>query len=141
MASALANLAKHSLGKALRETGTAMERTSKAFVGDLSFWDHVSRHTTAVPVDAQSPCVAESACVAPSATLVGGAAVGAKATVGVGAVVYGPAAVGDGAVVGHGAVVKADVFGAVADNAVVLEAVPEGELWGGAPAAFLKKLE
>ena len=65
---------------------------------------------------------------------------GAGATVGAGAVVYGPATVGDGAVVGAGAVVKADVLGAVADGAVVLEPVPAGELWAGRPAAFLEKL-
>ena len=57
-----------------------------------------------------------------------------------GAVVYGPAVVAANAVVGDGSVVKADVFGSVADNSVVLDAVPAGELWGGAPAAMLKKL-
>ena len=78
--------------------------------------------------------------MAPSATIVGDASIGDKATVGVGAVVYGPAVVAANAVVGDGSVVKADVFGSVADNSVVLDAVPAGELWGGAPAAMLKKL-
>ena len=33
---------KHTLGKALRETGTEMERTGMSFLGDESFHDHVS---------------------------------------------------------------------------------------------------
>ena len=139
MAALLATM-RHNLGKALRETGTAMDRAGMAFANDLSFWDHLSRHTTTVGFEEKSPSVAATACVAPSATIVGDASIGDKATVGVGAVVYGPAVVAANAVVGDGSVVKADVFGSVADNSVVLEAVPAGELWGGAPAAMLKKL-
>ena len=131
---------QHALGKALVETGVSMERAGRAAVGDLSFWDHTSKHTTKVALEAKEPCVAPDACVAESATLHGDAAVGSLATVAHGAVVYGPATVHAGASVGLGAVVKADVYGAVADGAVVLDEVPAGEYWAGAPAAFSSKL-
>ena len=43
---ALATHVRHAVGKALRETGSAMERAGMALGGDQSFWDHASRHTT-----------------------------------------------------------------------------------------------
>ena len=69
MAALLATM-RHNLGKALRETGTAMDRAGMAFANDLSFWDHLSRHTTTVGFEEKSPSVAATACVAPSALAV-----------------------------------------------------------------------
>lgn len=126
---------QHALGKALRETGVALDRAGRAFGGDLGFHDHTSKHTTLVALEDKQPSVAADACVAESATLYGDATVASLATVGHGSVVYGPAAVHGGATVGCGAVVKADVRGTVLDGAVVLDAVPAGETWAGAPAA------
>ena len=101
---ALATHVRHAVGKALRETGSAMERAGMALGGDQSFWDHASRHTTTVSFADAQPCIAPDSCVASSATIYGAASVGAKATVGAGAVVFGPSVIGDGAVVGANSV-------------------------------------
>ena len=127
---ALATHVRHAVGKALRETGSAMERAGMALGGDQSFWDHTSRHTTTVSFADRQPCVAPDSCVAPSATIYGAASVGAKATVGAGAVVFGPSVIGDGAVVGANSVVHADVLGSCADGAVVVSP-PGGRALGG----------
>ena len=131
---ALATHVRHAVGKALRETGSAMERAGMALGGDQSFWDHASRHTTTVSFADAQPCIASDSCVAPSATISGAASVGSKATVGAGAVVFGPSVVGDGAVVGANSVVHADVLGSCADGAVVVSPIPAGEHWAGRPA-------
>ena len=68
---ALATHVRHAVGKALRETGSAMERAGMAVGGDQSFWDHTSRHTTTVSFADSQPCVAPDSCVAPSATIYG----------------------------------------------------------------------
>ena len=131
---ALATHVRHAVGKALRETGSAMERAGMALGGDQSFWDHASRHTTTVSFADSQPCVAPDSCVAPSATVYGAASIGSKATVGAGAVVFGPSVIGDGAVVGANSVVHADVLGSCADGAVVVSPIPAGEHWAGRPA-------
>ena len=131
---ALATHVRHAVGKALRETGSAMERAGMALGGDQSFWDHTSRHTTTVSFADAQPCIAPDSCVASSATIYGAASVGAKATVGAGAVVFGPSVVGDGAVIGANSVVHADVLGSCADGAVVVAPIPAGEHWAGRPA-------
>ena len=131
---ALATHVRHAVGKALRETGSAMERAGMALGGDQSFWDHTSRHTTTVSFADAQPCIAPDSCVASSATIYGAVSVGAKATVGAGAVVFGPSVIGDGAVVGANSVVHADVLGSCADGAVVVSPIPAGEHWAGRPA-------
>ena len=73
---ALATHVRHAVGKALRETGSAMERAGMALGGDQSFWDHTSRHTTTVSFADAQPCIAPDSFVAPSATIYGAASVG-----------------------------------------------------------------
>lgn len=131
---AIATHVRHAVGKALRETGSAMERAGMRLGNDQSFWDHLSRHTTTVAFATAQPSVALDSCVAPTATVYGAATIGSKAIVGSGSVVFGPAVVGDGAVVGANAVVHADVLGSCADGAVVVEPIPLGEHWAGRPA-------
>ena len=73
--------------------------------------------------------VADSAILSYGAVAYGpGTKLGKGASVGINAILHEAVTVGDGA--------------AIADNAVVPPKthVPDGELWGGAPAAFIKKL-
>ena len=79
----------HEVGKALRETGQAMERAGLRVEGSLAYTDPLSRHRTVLSLYDKTPTVAAGAWVAPSATLVGEVEVAEKASVWYSAVVKG----------------------------------------------------
>lgn len=79
----------HEVGKALRETGQAMERAGLRVEGSLTYTDPLSRHRTVLSLYDKTPTVAAGAWVAPSATLVGEVEVAEKASVWYSAVVKG----------------------------------------------------
>lgn len=183
------------LGKALRETGLALDRAGCQLLGRWAFREELNRHRTLAPLAGKAPSLGDGAFVAPSAAVIGDVKIGAQASVFYGSViradsgsitigdksniqdgcVIGTAAeylgghaasttigrmttighqaslhgctVGDRALIGmnatllEGSVVEDDAM--VAAGAVVAPGtvVRSGEIWGGNPAVFLRKLK
>mmetsp|Transcript_13683 Transcript_13683/g.24642 ORF Transcript_13683/g.24642 Transcript_13683/m.24642 type:complete len:228 (-) Transcript_13683:468-1151(-) len=60
------------LGRALRETGQALDRLGMRYMGVENFYDHFSRHRQLMPIgDDKNPAVAPNTFVAPSASVIG----------------------------------------------------------------------
>lgn len=183
------------LGKALRETGQALDRLGRSLQGNFAFREELNRHRSLAPLLGKAPSVGHGAFVAPSAAVIGDVRLGSQASVFYGSVVRadlgsitigdksnvqdgcvirtapaylaGHAAdtvigrevtighqaslhgctVGDRALVGMGATLLegsvVEPGAMVAAGAVVAPGtvVRSGEIWGGNPAVFLRKLK
>ncbi|GAB5036214.1 Hypothetical protein NocV09_03500330 [Nannochloropsis oceanica] len=183
------------LGKALRETGQALDRAGLEALGTEKHKELWSRHRQVSNLFDQRPRVASNAFVAPSATVVGEVELWDKVSIWYGAVIRGdrnsvkignctnvqdhavittvptldtgfPAKVDIGHMVtiGHGATITSATIqdkaligigsvvseGALVETGAQLAAgsvvppgrrIPAGELWGGNPVKFIRKLE
>ena len=132
----------HLLGKALRETGQAIDRLGCTIVGNEVFRETLSRHrqTMSISVD-RSPSVSSSSFVAPNASVIGNVNIGDDAsiwygtvlradkaasssiTIGKGSniqdrsVLSGDITVGENVTIGHGALMSEKV--SVGDNCLI----------------------
>jgi len=80
----------HLVGRALRETGQALDRLALTITGIESFRDPLSRHRTLMPLFDKAPSFASSpssSYVAPTAAVIGDVRIGEKASIWYGAVV------------------------------------------------------
>lgn len=183
------------VGKALRETGLALDRLGCSLQGRWAFREELNRHRTLGPLLGKTPSVGSGAFVAPSATVVGDVKLGSNSSVFYGSViradsgsvtigdktnvqdgcVIGTAAdclgshsadtvigrmvtighqaslhgctVGDKALIGmaatllEGSVVEEGAMVAAGSVVAPSTVVKSGEIWGGNPAVFLRKLK
>ena len=98
------------LGRALRETGAALDATGLRLLEKPIFKESFARHRPVSAIGGLSPTVPNDAFVAPSATVIGDVSMGPRSAVMYGAVVRGdlaPVSLGAGAVVGARAVLHA----------------------------------
>ncbi|KAJ1441775.1 hypothetical protein B484DRAFT_427032 [Ochromonadaceae sp. CCMP2298] len=79
--------ATHLFGKALRETGQAVDRVGLTFANNEIFNETFSRHRPVMSLFDKMPAVAAGVFVAPNATVVGAVTLGADVSVGSRAVV------------------------------------------------------
>ncbi|KAL4858669.1 Gamma carbonic anhydrase 1 [Chlorella vulgaris] len=185
----------HAFGRALRETGLALDRAGSAMQGSYAFREELSRHRSVAPLLGEKPSLGSGVFVAPSATVIGNVTLGDKASVFYGSVIRADSGsitigektnvqdgcvirtssaylaghsanttigsmvtighqaslqgctVGDRALVGMNATLlegsRVEDGGMVAAGAVVSPGtvVKSGEIWGGNPAVFLRKLK
>jgi len=183
------------VGKALRDTGQAVERMGMRAQDNWIFQEKICRHRALMNLFDQRPKLRPSVFVAPNASLIGNVSVMDESSIWYGAVVRGDqspvdiggkssigdrsvvlsasvnptgfaakTSIGDWVTVGQGCVLRGctvDNFAVVGDGCVIgegalvethgmLEAgsvlpagglVPRGEVHGGNPAAFVRKLE
>ncbi|TFJ85772.1 hypothetical protein NSK_003276 [Nannochloropsis salina CCMP1776] len=183
------------LGKALRETGQALDRTGMEALGSDKHKELWSRHRQVSNLFDQRPRVASNAFVSPSATVIGEVSLWDKVSIWYGAVIRGdrnsvkignctnvqdhavictvpsldsgfPATVdiGNLVTIGHSATITSATIedkalvgigsivseGALVETGAQLAAgsvvppggrIPAGELWGGNPVKFIRKLE
>mmetsp|Transcript_29763 Transcript_29763/g.39109 ORF Transcript_29763/g.39109 Transcript_29763/m.39109 type:complete len:240 (+) Transcript_29763:155-874(+) len=62
----------HNLGKALRESGQALDRLGMRYMGAENFMEHFSRHRQLMPLGSdKAPTASDSTFVAPSAAVIG----------------------------------------------------------------------
>ncbi len=59
------------VGRALRETGQALDRAGSMLQGNYAFKESLSRHRRIMPLDELRPAVSEDAFVAPNASVIG----------------------------------------------------------------------
>jgi len=83
----MSKVALNVFGKAIRETGHALDRLGCTVMGVEYFKETFSRHRSVMPLFDLKPSVAEDAFVAPSATVVGDVSLASNASVWYGAVV------------------------------------------------------
>ncbi|EFN58089.1 hypothetical protein CHLNCDRAFT_20587 [Chlorella variabilis] len=185
----------HAVGKALRETGLALDRAGATLQGSFAFREELSRHRSLAPLGGKSPSLGLDVFVAPSAAVIGDVKLGDNASVFYGSVIRadsGSISIGDKSNVQDGCVIRtasAFLSGHSADttigrmvtighqaslhgctvgdraligmNSTLLEGcsvedgamvaagavvapgtvVKAGEIWGGNPAVFLRKLK
>jgi len=183
------------VGRALRETGQALDRLGLRAQNNLIFQQKVSRHRAVMNLYEKRPNTANDVFIAPSASVIGDVVLHDAASVWYGAVVRGDTnqvviggytniqdravihaadatptgfkancSVGSWCTIGHGAVLRActvEDYSMVGAGSVLLEGslvetravvepgsvlpaggrVPSGEVWGGNPIAFVRKLE
>ncbi|GJN37998.1 hypothetical protein PR202_gb27004 [Eleusine coracana subsp. coracana] len=144
--------AMYAVGFWIRETGQALDRLGCRLQGNYFFHEQISRHRTLMNIFDKAPHVHKESFVAPSASLIGDVQVGQGASIWYGCVLRGHSAVLQGctvedeAFVGMGATlldgVVVEKHGMVAAGALVRQntRIPCGEVWGGNPAKFLRKL-
>mmetsp|Transcript_11452 Transcript_11452/g.26948 ORF Transcript_11452/g.26948 Transcript_11452/m.26948 type:complete len:216 (+) Transcript_11452:38-685(+) len=127
----------HTIGRALRETGQAINVLGFRAADDMSFKDHFSRHRTVMSLFDESPSVAPGTFVAPCASVVGSVDIADKSSVWYGSVIRGdgsakvsigsgtnvqdmvvikslegmPCSVGSGVTIGHSAVLTGCTVG------------------------------
>ncbi|XP_039053267.1 gamma carbonic anhydrase 1, mitochondrial-like isoform X3 [Hibiscus syriacus] len=142
----------YTVGFWIRETGQALDRLGCRLQGNYYFQEQLSRHRTLMNVFDKSPLVHKDAFVAPSASVIGDVQVGRGSSIWYGCVLRGHSAVlhgctvEDEAFVGMGATlldgVVVEKHAMVAAGALVRQntRIPAGEVWGGNPAKFLRKL-
>ncbi|XBI17674.1 hypothetical protein VPH35_059659 [Triticum aestivum] len=142
----------YAVGFWIRETGQALDRLGCRLQGNYFFHEQISRHRTLMNIFDKAPHVHKEAFVAPSASLIGDVEVGQGSSIWYGCVLRGHSAVLQGctvedeAFVGMGATlldgVVVEKHGMVAAGALVRQntRIPCGEVWGGNPAKFLRKL-
>lgn len=85
----MSKVAMNIFGKAIRETGQALDRLGCTIAGKESFKETFSRHRSIMPLFDEAPEIAADAFVAPSATVVGNVKVEQHASVWYSAVVRG----------------------------------------------------
>mmetsp|Transcript_7070 Transcript_7070/g.7938 ORF Transcript_7070/g.7938 Transcript_7070/m.7938 type:complete len:243 (+) Transcript_7070:46-774(+) len=182
-----------SVGRAVRESGQALDRVGCRIQGNYAYKEQLSRHRRLAPLMGARPAVSKDVFVAPNASVVGRVQLGPQATVWYGSVLRGDVneiRVGSKSSIGDGCVVhvSSDVGGTphattVGDNVVVEQGsilhgctigdnanvqmgsvifdgavvgknavvgagsmvlagaeVPEGQLWAGRPAKFVRDL-
>lgn len=183
------------LGKALRETGQALDRMGMRAQDSWIFQEKICRHRAVMNLFDQRPFVSETTYVAPNASVIGNVNLKDQSSVWYGAVIRGDQSpinvggfssigdrssvlstainptgfvartyIGDWVTVGQGCVLKGctiDDYAVVGDGSVVQEGalveahgvlepgsvlpsgmrVPAGEVYGGNPASFVRKLE
>ena len=98
------------LGRALRETGAALDATGLRLLEKPIFKENFARHRPVSALGGLAPSVPADAFVAPSATVIGDVSMGPRSAVMYGAVLRGdlaPVSLGAGAVVGARAVLHA----------------------------------
>nr|QWE79116.1 gama-carbonic anhydrase [Neopyropia yezoensis] len=96
------------IGRALRETGQAIDRVGMEMQGNLAFKEQLSRHRRIMPLEGLAPSVSVDCFVAPNASVIGDVTLGEKVCVWYGAVLRGDRAaisVGEGTCIGDRAVV------------------------------------
>ncbi|KNC51121.1 transcription factor APFI [Thecamonas trahens ATCC 50062] len=96
------------VGRALRDTASAMSRLGLSLEGEAAVVDKVSRHRRMMAVNEVAPTAGNNSFVAPSAAVIGAVEVGDAASVWYNAVVRGDAGkvtIGKGSSIGHNAVV------------------------------------
>mmetsp|Transcript_14855 Transcript_14855/g.58270 ORF Transcript_14855/g.58270 Transcript_14855/m.58270 type:complete len:243 (+) Transcript_14855:83-811(+) len=180
-------------GRAVRETGQALDRVGCRIQGSYAYKEQLSRHRRLAPLQNYRPKLGNDVFVAPNASVIGRVEVGPKSTVWYGSVLRGDVndiKIGSNSSIGDGCVVhvSSSVGGAphattVGDNAVIEQGsilhgctignnanvqmgsvvfdgavveqnavvgagsmvlagakVPEGQLWAGRPAKFVRDL-
>ncbi|PUZ57177.1 hypothetical protein GQ55_5G407800 [Panicum hallii var. hallii] len=156
--------AMYAVGFWIRETGQALDRLGCRLQGKYFFHEQISRHRTLMNIFDKTPHVHRNAFVAPSASLIGDVQVGQGASIWYGCVLrVFPTIIGENVTVGHSAVLQGctiedeafvgmgatlldgvvvEKHGMVAAGALVRQntRIPSGEVWGGNPAKFLRKL-
>ncbi|XP_057873162.2 gamma carbonic anhydrase 1, mitochondrial isoform X2 [Cryptomeria japonica] len=142
----------YNVGFWVRETGQALDRLGCRLQGNYVFQEQLSRHRPLMNLYDKVPNVAKDVFVAPSASLVGDVKVGQGSSIWYGCILRGHSAVlhgctiedeafvGMGATLLDGVVVEKNAM--VAAGALVRQnaRIPTGEVWGGNPAKFLRKL-
>lgn len=116
----------HAIGRALRETGQAMDRAGLYILNKPLYKEPFSRHRTKLNLFKQHPWTGEDVFVAPCATLVGSVSVHAKS-----AVMYGAVVRGDQGTVDIGA------YTTVQDRAVIKGSTHHGEEVGVSVGDFV----
>eukprot|EP01108_Squamamoeba_japonica_P004202 TRINITY_DN3357_c0_g1_i1.p1 TRINITY_DN3357_c0_g1~~TRINITY_DN3357_c0_g1_i1.p1 ORF type:complete len:264 (-),score=150.90 TRINITY_DN3357_c0_g1_i1:23-769(-) len=95
-------------GRAVRETGQALDRVGQHMQGRLAYVETLSRHRRLAPLGDKRPQLADFAFVAPNSVLVGDVKMGAKSAVYYNSVVRGdvaPVTIGANSVIGDECVV------------------------------------
>jgi len=95
-------------GRAVRETGQALDRLGCAIQGRLAFKEQLSRHRRLMPLFDKVPSVGTGTFVAPSASIIGSVSIGKNSSVWYGAVLRGDInsiKIGDNTSIGDRAVV------------------------------------
>jgi len=75
------------LGRAVRETGQALDRLGCVFQGSNAYKEQLSRHRRIVPLYNMQPRIAKETFIAPNATIIGKAEIGKNSAVWYGAVI------------------------------------------------------
>lgn len=129
----------HLLGKALRETGQAIDRLGLSISGNEVFRETLSRHRTVMPISVDRyPSVSSSSFVAPNASVIGSVHIGDDVSVWYGtvlradssnikigkgsniqdrSVLNGDISVGENVTIGHGALMSEKV--SIGDNCLI----------------------
>ncbi|XWS45452.1 hypothetical protein CRYUN_Cryun15aG0137700 [Craigia yunnanensis] len=148
------------LGKAIYTVGSGSEKPAKPSIASVAAFkatatsknNVLSRHRTLMNIFDKAPVVDRDAFVVPSASIIGDVQVGRGSSIWYGCVLRGHSAVlhgctvEDEAFVGMGPILLDGVYvekhAMVAAGALVRQntRIPCGEVWGGNPAKFLRKL-
>ena len=132
----------HLLGKALRETGQAVDRLGLSIAGNEVFRETLSRHRTVMPISVdRCPSVSSSSFIAPNASVIGNVHIGDDASIWYGtilradkadsssikigkgsniqdrSVLTGEITVGENVTIGHGALMNEKV--SIGDNCLI----------------------
>eukprot|EP00211_Chloroparvula_japonica_P013976 CAMPEP_0119131162 /NCGR_PEP_ID=MMETSP1310-20130426/9635_1 /TAXON_ID=464262 /ORGANISM="Genus nov. species nov., Strain RCC2339" /LENGTH=247 /DNA_ID=CAMNT_0007121715 /DNA_START=144 /DNA_END=887 /DNA_ORIENTATION=+ len=96
------------LGRAIRETGLALERSGRVLEGNYAFKEELSRHRRVMVLQDKKPHIGPDVFVAPSASVIGNVKIGKASSVWYGACLRGDVntiSVGSGVSIGDNAVV------------------------------------
>ena len=96
------------VGRALRETGQAIDRVGSSLMGQYAFKEELSRHRRVMPIGDLRPSVGNAAFVAPNASVIGDVRVESGAAIYYGAVLRGDRSaisIGEGSTIGDRVVV------------------------------------